>query len=304
MSGDHAHVHAGSETRVAIAAALTGSFMLAEVAGGIISGSLALLADAGHMLTDFASLVLAWLGFRLARQPADEQRTYGFHRFSVLAAFVNGIALFAIAAWIVIEAVRRLREPPEVLGGLMLAVAAAGLVVNVLAFLTLQGGDKTSLNIRAATLHVAGDLLGSLAAIAAALVIIATGWRPADPILSILVALIILRAAWSVVKDAGRILMEAAPKDFDRQAVIERLLEISGVTAIEHVHVWAISETRHMATLEAHVDERGDPLSISKKIKHILHDEFSIGHATVETMRAAPGEPASGCIDHGAQKHS
>ena len=165
--------------------------MMAEVAGGVISGSLALLADAGHMLTDFASLALAWFGFRVARRPADWQHTYGFDRFSVLAAFVNGVSLVAIAVWIVVEAIQRLITPGEVMGGLMLGVAAVGLAVNIGVFAVLIQGDRGNLNLRAALLHVIGDLLGSLAAIAAALIIMWTGWMAADPLLSMLVAALI-----------------------------------------------------------------------------------------------------------------
>src|SRR5262245_17283203 len=157
------HSHAANERSVAGAALLTGGFMIAEIVGGVLAGSLALLADAGHMLTDFASLSLAWLGFRLARQPADWRRTYGFDRFSVLVAFVNGIARFASAAGVVLEAARRISEPVQVLGGPMLAIAAAGLAVNVFVFLMLRSGDEANLNIRAAVLHVVGDLLGSVA---------------------------------------------------------------------------------------------------------------------------------------------
>src|SRR5687768_348156 len=171
----HHHGHA-NERSVGLAALLTGGFMIAEVVGGVLAGSLALLADAGHMLTDFASLALAWIGFRLTRQPADWRRTYGFDRFAVLVAFVNGMALFAIAGWIVTEAVQRLYSPVEVLGAPMLWIAAAGLGVNVVSFFVLRAGDRDNLNIRAAVLHVVGDLLGSVAAVIAALVILATGW--------------------------------------------------------------------------------------------------------------------------------
>lgn len=171
----HSHAHAKNETRLAVAAGLTGLFMFAEVAGGLISGSLTLLADAGHMVTDFASLTLAWFAFRLARRPADWKRTYGFDRLQVLAAFTNGLALFAIAGWIVWEAIGRLMTPEEVLGGIMLAVACAGLVVNVIAFALLHSADTDNLNMRSAALHVMGDLLGSVAAIAAAGVILTTG---------------------------------------------------------------------------------------------------------------------------------
>src|SRR3990170_4554106 len=168
----HDRTGSASERRIAIAALLTGIFLVVEVAGGLLSGSLAILADAGHMLTDFASLGLAWFGFRLARRPADWKRTYDFDRFSILFAFINGLALFAIAAWIVFKAAQRLLEPVAIACGVMLWIGLAGLAVNVASFAVLQGGDKKQLNIRAASLHVMGDLLGSVAVLAAALIII------------------------------------------------------------------------------------------------------------------------------------
>ena len=212
---DHQHATAASARAIGIAALLTGGFMLVEVVGGILSGSLALIADAGHMLTDFAALAMAWLAFRVARRPADSRRTYGFDRLSVLAAFVNGLALFAITAWIVVEAIERLAEPRPIEGGLMLAVAVAGLLVNVASFWVLSRGDRANLNLRAALLHVVGDLLGSAGAIVAALVILGTGWTPIDPILSVLVAALILRSAWRVVKESAHILLEGTPANFD-----------------------------------------------------------------------------------------
>ena len=184
--GRHNHLQGVNERSIGLAALLTGGFMVAEFVGGFIAGSLALIADAGHMVTDFFSLSLAWFGFRLARRPASWKRTYGFDRLAVLFAFVNGLTLFAIALWIVVEAWRRLNEPVEILGGLMFWIALIGLVVNIGAFLILRQGDRNNLNIRAAVLHVAGDLLGSVAAIGASVVIIATGWTPIDPILSVL----------------------------------------------------------------------------------------------------------------------
>ena len=239
----HGHAHGTQNQRaVGIAALLTGGFMIAEVVGGVVSGSLALLADAGHMLTDFAALVLAWFAFRLARRPADEERTYGFDRFSVLAAFVNGLTLFVIAGWICFEAYKRLNQPVEVIGGLMLWVALGGLVVNILTFWVLSRGEGDNLNVRAAALHVAGDLLGSVAALVASLVIIFTGWMPIDPLLSVLVALIILRSAWYVVREAGHILLEGAPEGFNRGKVTETILaEVAGVTRVHHVHAWSIT---------------------------------------------------------------
>ncbi|MDX1563667.1 MAG: cation diffusion facilitator family transporter, partial [Gammaproteobacteria bacterium] len=289
---------------VAIAASLTGTFMIAEIIGGLVAGSLALLADAGHMLTDFASLALAWLGFRLARRPADWRRTYGFDRFSVLVAFVNGITLFAIAIWIGVEAVQRLREPVEVLGGLMLWVALAGLVVNIVAFWVLSHGDRDNLNLRAASLHVAGDLLGSVAAVAASLVIIYTGWMPIDPLLSVLVALIILRSAWRVVGEAGHILLEGAPPSFDVEAVKRRLCgDLSYVLDIHHVHAWSISQVRPMVTLHASIEPGTDSIRACHEIKQMLTEEFSIAHATVEVeydvcgddLHQADGQKGAAC---------
>jgi cobalt-zinc-cadmium efflux system protein len=256
------------ERAIAIAALLTGGFMAAEVVGGLVSGSLALLADAGHMLTDFASLVLAWLAFRLARRPADWKRTYGFDRFSVLAAFVNGLSLFAIAIWILIEAIHRLSDPSEVLGGLMLWVAVGGLIVNILAFWVLSKSEGDNLNVRAAALHVMGDMLGSVAAIIASLVIIWTGWTPIDPILSVLVVLLILRSAWSVVRESGHILLEGAPRGFDARAIADNLVaDVAGVARAHHLHAWSITQERPMASLEIDLEDGADHDTVRRAVK-------------------------------------
>jgi cobalt-zinc-cadmium efflux system protein len=275
--------------------------MLVEVAGGLLSGSLALLADAGHMLTDVAALSLAWFAFRFARRPADARRTYGFDRLSVLAAFVNGLALFLVAIWIVFEAFHRLNDPQPVAGGIMLAVATAGLVVNVLCFWILSRGDRGNLNLRAAILHVASDLLGSLAAMAAALVILWSGWTPIDPILSVLVALLVLNAAWRVVRDSGHILLEASPKGFDADAIAADLrAAVPEVTAIRHLHAWSITEERPMVTLEAVLPPTADPEAARREIKARLAQAFGFDHATVEICVEAAGPenarlPAPGC---------
>ncbi|GAA4227542.1 cobalt-zinc-cadmium efflux system protein [Sagittula marina] len=303
---DHKHAHAGhshgptlsandtpearrsKERAILIAAALTGGFMGAEVIGGLISGSLALLADAGHMMTDFASLLLAWFAFRLARRPADWKRTYGFDRFSVLAAFVNGLTLFAIAGWIVLEAVQRLRDPHEVLGGLMLWVAVGGLVVNILAFWVLSRAESDNLNVRAAALHVMGDLLGSVAAIAASLIIIWTGWTPIDPILSVLVALLILRSAWSVVRESGHILLEGTPVGFDPRAVAADLeATLSGVARAHHVHAWSITQERPMATLEVELAPGAAADEVRRAVKHRVRETTGMQHVTVEVAAGA-----------------
>ncbi|AUH35768.1 cation diffusion facilitator family transporter [Paracoccus tegillarcae] len=282
------------ERAIAIAAILTGGFMGAEVVGGLISGSLALLADAGHMLTDFASLILAWLAFRLARKPADWKRTYGFDRFSVLAAFVNGLSLFAIAIWIVVEAFHRLRDPSEVLGGLMLWVAVGGLIVNILAFWVLSRAEGDNLNVRAAALHVMGDLLGSVAAIVASLVIIWTGWTPIDPILSVFVVLLILRSAWSVVRESGHILLEGAPRGFDTRAIASDLAaNIAGVARAHHIHAWSITQERPMATLEVDIESGANAQEVRLEVKKRVQELTGVEHVTVEI---ADGDARS---DHG-----
>ncbi len=299
MAHDHKHAHAhdhagqgagtGKERRLAIVAGLTGLFMIAEAAGGVLSGSLALIADAGHMLTDFASLALAWAAARIARRPADWQRTYGFDRFSVLAAFVNGVALFGIALWITVEAVGRFINPISVAGTTMLVIAALGLMVNVAAFLILHSGDHGhDLNIRGAALHVLGDLLGSVAAIAAALVIMFTGWTPIDPLLSILVVVLILGAALRVVRESGRILLEAAPAEHDTRTIAADLSALDGIERIHHVHLWSISETRPMITLQARLGAGADPSVARRAIRDRLDSRHGIGHATIEIEHETP----------------
>ena len=284
----HNHAHGASERRIAVAAVLIGVFMLAEVAGGILSGSLALLADAGHMLTDFAALVLAWLAFRLARRPADAARTYGFDRAQVLVAFVNGLTLFVICGWIAWEAVSRLFAPEPVLGGLMLVVATLGLVVNVAAFLALHGADRDNMNVRGAMLHVLGDLLGSVAAIGGAVVILTTGWTPIDPILSLLVAGIVLRSAWGLVAQSAHVLLEGAPAHVDAAAIPADLAaQVPDVMEVHHVHAWSITPERPMVTLHARVREGADADAAVRAIKARLRTRFAIDHATVEIERGA-----------------
>ena len=288
------HHHAADARSLGLVAALTGGFLIVEAAGGWLSGSLALLADAGHMLTDFAALVMAWAAVRMARRPADARRTYGFDRVAVLAAFVNGLALFLIAIWIGFEAWERISTPRPVEGGLMLGVAVAGLAVNILAFRILTRGESANLNMRAAILHVMGDLLGSVAAILAALVILWTGWTPIDPLLSVLVALLILRSALSVVRESAHILLEASPAGFDPAAVAADLTAtVPGLATVRHLHAWSISEERPMATLEAVIAPGTDPAAARQAIKARLAGRFGIDHATVE-IHETPPDPAPG----------
>jgi cobalt-zinc-cadmium efflux system protein len=287
MADEHGHSpqHDGtdSERRVLLALILTAGFMVVEVIGGVAAGSLALLADAGHMLTDTLSLALAFVAFRIGRWPHDARRSYGYHRFQVLAAFVNGLTLVAIVGWIAIEAIRRLLEPVEVLGGLMLAVALIGLAVNIAAFAILHGGDRRNLNLRGAALHVLADLLGSVAAIVAALVVSLTGWMPIDPLLSLLVAALILRSAWVLLRRSGHILLEGAPEWLDETELRDALVAaVPAVREVHHVHAWMLTIERPLITLHARVAPGVDQQEALSAIHQALADRFGIEHATVQ----------------------
>jgi len=270
--------------RVMIALVLTGLFMIVEIVGGIISGSLALLADAGHMLTDTMALALAAMAFHVSKRPPDGKLTFGYQRFQILAAFVNGISLLAIVGWILFEAVNRFLNPNEILGETMLVVAAAGFLVNLISFAVLHTGDQENLNIRGAALHVAGDLLGSVAAIVAALVIIYTAWTPIDPILSVAVAILILKSAWSLVKRSAHILLEGAPEWLDVPAMQERVMAgVPGVGEIHHVHIWGLTPqelilTMHMSVVDG-VSSQSD---VVRDTKQFMKDEYGIAHSTIE----------------------
>ena len=283
MSADDARAK-DNVKRVQIALLLTGTFMIVEVIGGILSGSLALLADAGHMLTDTMALALAALAFRVSSRPADSKRSYGYQRFQILAAFVNGLTLLVVVGWILFEAVRRIMSPPEVMGPIMLVVASVGLLVNVFAFIVLHGGDKENMNIQGAALHVLGDLLGSIAAVVAAIVIIYTAWMPIDPILSILVALLILRSAWHLLKRSAHILLEGAPEWLDQERMQKRLIErIPAVNSIHHVHVWGLTPQHLMLTMHVALkDNPPEPTAVVRRVKNVLREDFGISHSTIE----------------------
>jgi len=290
----HSHKQDASNiTRVQIALVLTGTFMVVEVVGGIISGSLALLADAGHMLTDTMALALAVFAFRVSARPADGRRSYGYQRVQIIAAFVNGLSLLVIVGWILFEAVMRLIDPPEVLARTMLIVASAGLVVNILAFVVLHGGDQENLNIRGAALHVLGDLLGSVAAIIAALVIISTGWMPIDPLLSVLVAMLILRSAWQLVRRSAHILLEGAPEWLDVDDMKSKIIAaVPEVHDIHHVHVWGLTQQHLMLTMHVVLPEAvSEPTPVVRRVKEALTADFGIVHSTIE---AEYGD----CADH------
>ncbi|MDH3363620.1 MAG: cation diffusion facilitator family transporter [Gammaproteobacteria bacterium] len=279
--------------RVTIALVLTGTFMLVEVVGGIISGSLALLADAGHMLTDTMALSLAAMAFHVSKRPPGGSLTYGYQRFQILAAFVNGLSLLAVVGWILFEAVSRFLSPKDILGETMLVVASAGLVINLVSFAILHTGDRENLNIRGAALHVAGDLLGSIAAIIAAIIIIYTGWTPIDPILSIAVAALILKSAWSLVKRSAHILLEGAPEWLDVEAMQKRIVSrVSGVDEIHHVHIWGLTPQQLMLTMHMSLDGSVESQSgVIRDVKTFLQEEYGIGHSTIEV-------DVDGCADH------
>jgi cobalt-zinc-cadmium efflux system protein len=287
----HGHVPEVSrdnERRILLAMLLTGGFMVAEVIGGLLSGSLALIADAGHMATDTAALALAWIAFRLSRRPADSTRSYGFHRGEVLAAFVNGIAMIVLVIWIAVEAVQRLYAPVAILGGIMLWIAVGGLLVNCIAFWLLHSGSSENLNIRGAAVHVAGDLLGSVAAIVAAGVIIATGWTPIDPLLSVLVALLILRSAWFITRQSAHILMEGAPQGL-QPADIQRDLvaNVKGIEDVHHIHTWSLTQERPLVTLHARINEDANPDELLQAVNKRLEERFKVDHATVQIEKTA-----------------
>ncbi|MGM0987059.1 MAG: cation diffusion facilitator family transporter [Pseudomonadota bacterium] len=284
MAHDHDH-HTGqdSQRRLFWAILLTGGFMVAEVVGGIISGSLALLADAGHMLTDTAALALAWFAAWISHRPADAKRSFGYHRVQTLAAFVNGLTLIAIVVWIAIEAIRRFMSPMAVMGIPMLTIALLGLVINMVVFAILHFGDRDNLNIRGAALHVLGDLLGSVAAIIAALVILATGWTPIDPLLSLLVAALILRSAWKLTRESGHILLEGVPDGLDAATLRREIPEaLAAVHDVHHVHVWSLTPGRHLVSLHAAIEEGEDRQAALVAIRTLLVERYGLDHVTIQ----------------------
>jgi len=278
--GDHGR---GADRRaLAIVFALTSAFVVAEVIGGLVTGSLALLADAGHMLSDALSLGVALFAVWLAGRPATPNRSFGYKRAEILAALFNGATLVAISIWIFIEAYQRFFEPPEILGGWMLAVATLGLVVNVAGAMILWRSDGESLNLQGALRHVLADVLGSVGAIAAALVILATGWRYADPIISVLIGLLVLGSSWRLVRDSINILLEGTPPGIDADEVGRSMAGVPGVSEVHDLHVWTI--TSGFPALAAHVlvgrDE--DCHARRRDLEEVLAREYGIEHTTLQ----------------------
>lgn len=295
--GPHAHVHAPGHNHARDAAAsgarglrivliLTGAFMLAEVVGGILSNSLALLADAVHMFTDVGAIGLSLFALWFARRPPTEGKTYGYLRLEILAALLNGAALIVLSGFIFVEAWERLRAPAEVRGGLMLAVASAGLLVNVFAAVMLHRAAGESLNVRGAYLHVMGDLLGSVGAIVAALVIMGTGWMAADPVISIFVGLLILFSSWKLLREAVDILLEAVPAHIDLAEVQQAIDEIPGVDDVHDLHVWTVTSGFLAMSGHAVVNEPTDHTRVLSEIHRRMVQRFGIRHVTFQLEHA------------------
>ncbi len=294
MGHEHGHHHhhggATSTRKLAYVLGITAGYTVIEAVGGLLTGSLALLADAGHMLSDAASLVLALFAAWLGGRAATPERTFGFKRAEVLAALVNGLALVAISIWILIEAYQRLSDPPQVLAGWMLPVAGLGLVVNVVAAAILFGGHDDNINVAAAARHVLADLLGSVGAVLAAVVILTTGWRYADPVVSVVIALLVLVSSWSILREAVRILLEATPRGVDAATVGAAMAARSGVVEVHDLHIWTI--TSGFPALAAHVlVAPGDDCHARRReLETMLHDSFGIHHTTLQVDHEADGD--------------
>lgn len=276
----HEHGRGASERRLLLALCILFAFTVIEAAGGWLANSIALLAEAGHMLADCGSLLLAILAFRASRRPADARHTYGSARYQTLAAYTNGLMLLALTIWVMTEAARRLIAPPQVNGRLMLIVALLGGVANLAAFLALSGAS--SLNERGARAHVLSDLLGSAAAAGAALLILRLDWRVADPILSVLVSLLILRSGWQLTREAGHVLLQGTPPALDPDNLARDLCQVVGVREVHHLHVWSLTGEAPVVTLHATVDPLTDQQAALQGILERLRDHHSTAHATVQ----------------------
>ncbi len=282
----HAHAHArareGSVKALRLTLVLTATFTVVEVVGGLVAGSLALLADAAHMLSDNASLGIALFAAWLAGRPAGPSRTFGYRRAEILAALFNGVTLVALSIWIFIEAAERLGDPPEVEAGLMLGIAVTGLVVNLVAARILQRHSAESLNVSAALRHVLADLLGSLGVIVAAVVILTTGWEYADPAVSVLIGVLVLGSSWGILRDSTQILLEGSPPGTDVQEVGRAMAAMAGVTQVHDLHVWTI--TSGFPALAAHVLVGRDVDCHLKRLEleAMLRDRFGLEHTTLQ----------------------
>jgi cobalt-zinc-cadmium efflux system protein len=281
---DCAHLTQGLTTplpRLWVVMGLTGAFMVCEVVGGWLSGSLALLADAAHMFTDVGALGLTLLTAWIARRPANDSKTYGYLRWEILAALVNGAALFGIAGWVVLEAIQRIDHPQPIQSGLFLAVAGAGLVVNLVSLLLLHDSRTGSLNARGAYLHVMSDALGSVGALGAAAIIWSTGWTVADPIASIALSLLILIGAWRLLRESTDILLESVPGHVSMPEVQRRILAVPGVLAVHDLHVWTVVNGVVAMSGHAVVPDLGAHPGVLEGIRGEMA-RLGIGHVTIQ----------------------
>lgn len=279
--GEHSHARDASGRRLLIALAILGSFTVVEAVGGYFANSIALLAEAAHMLADSASLVVALVAVRWGRRPPDERRTYGHRRYQPLAAFMNGQALLLLTAWVVYAAIRRLMHLPQVNGAWMLGIAIIGGIANLAAFLALSGAR--SLNERGARAHVLSDLLGSGAATVAALLILLEGWKVVDPLLSLLVSALIFRSAWALTRESANVLLQSVPQGFDVKHIEAELIgHVPGVVEVHHVHVWSMTGERPTITLHACLAPGSQGYGVPKLIHERLRDRLHVEHTTVQ----------------------
>ena len=294
---DHALPATTKERSLRWALGLTSAFLIAEVVGGVVLNSLALLSDAAHMFTDVAALAIALAAIRIARRPADQRRTFGYHRFEILAAAFNALLLFGVAGFILFEAWQRWRQPEEVQTTGVLVVAALGLVVNLASMWLLRSGKDDSLNVKGAYLEVWSDMLGSIGVIAGAIVIRVTGWNWVDSVIAVAIGLWVLPRTWVLLKDTLNILLEGVPEGIDMAAVRQSLLGLTGVLGVHDLHVWAVTSGRTSLTVHlVHAPDVAAPTELLERAREVLAAEHHITHTTVqlETQPCAQASVAVG----------
>lgn len=290
---DHNHSHSSNKKVLRISLLIIASFMVVEIIGGLLTNSLALLSDAGHMFSDAAALALSLAAFHIGERPGSRRKTFGYKRFEILAAALNGLTLLIIAVLIIYEAIGRFIRPPEIATMGMLIVSVIGLLVNIFVAWYMHRGSDTeeNINMRGAYLHVLGDLLGSVGAIAAALLMMAFGWRWADPLASILVALLIVRSGWGMLKTTAHILMEGAPANVDCDEIVAVVQQVPGVESVHDLHIWTITSGLHALSCHIVVDGNlsvAEAEKIVREVKHVLQHK-NITHVTVQVESRAHG---------------
>ncbi|MCI0339446.1 MAG: cation diffusion facilitator family transporter [Acidobacteria bacterium] len=271
-----------SQRLLLIVLVLTFTYMLAEAIGGYFANSLALLSDAGHMFTDVAALALSLLAVRFASHPATPRKTYGFYRLEILAALINGVMLIVLSLLICFEAYQRIRHPEEVKGWTLILISSGGLIVNLISAYLLSRGHKETINVRGAFLHVLGDLLGSVAAVAAGVLIIWRGWRWADPVFSVIISVLIIYSSWRLVADAVNILLEGTPSHINIAAVEQAMRTVAGVRAVHDLHIWTITSGRHAVTVHVVVNDASESYRILRELRELLAERFALTHSTIQ----------------------